>query len=68
MIIPRKYRSIGHFFVGVGGFILIFNMISNYNIILGQSCLIMGLVACPRIIKKFKEINTRLTVIITRKG
>ena len=44
-LVPRKYRSIGHFLVGCGGFFIIFIMIYifNYINILGQCCLIIGL-------------------------
>lgn len=44
-LVPKKYRSIGHGFVGFGGFFIIFIMIYifNYINILGQCCLIIGL-------------------------
>jgi hypothetical protein len=44
-LIPRKYRTIGHFLIALGGFFIIFIMIYMYDYIniIGQVCIIIGL-------------------------
>ena len=45
LLLPKKYRTIGHILVGLGGFFIIFFMIYIYDYIniIGQVCIIVGL-------------------------